>query len=857
MDTDFSTPMMKQYLDIKKQYQDCLLFFRMGDFYELFLEDAKIGAQVLNITLTGKKVGKDKRIPMAGVPFHAVDAYLSKLVKAGYKVAICEQVSEPTKYGIVDREVIRIVTPGTVLDEKALEKKENNYIMSLTFDEKTLGIAVADVSTGHFQTTQFTLGNLEQLIIDEITRISPAECILHINDYNNTKLLKALKSQHNLNIYCFQEWDIFAEQAAQTLKKHFQVTSLMSFDLDNKHQAIKASAALIGYLKNTQKDHLDHFKTIKTYAHDGHVMLDRSTIMNLELFSTLRQQEKKGSLVSILDHTITAMGGRMIRDWIRKPLTNIEKITQRHDATEELLKESRYRNIVREELKEIADIERILSRLAVGIGNARDLVNIKNSLQRITHIKKNLNLTSELFQELKKDISADIDDIIHIIERNIVDEPPFDTKEGGIVKTGIDTELDELRSQVGGNKEWIANMEIQERERTGINSLKVKFNKVFGFYIEISKSNLNFVPEDYMRKQTLVNGERFITPELKVKEELILTAEEKICDLEYNLFLKILNEVVSYTVAIQQAARSIATIDCLLNFAYIAEKHNYCKPEIIKTGEIKIKAGRHPVVEQLLEETQFVPNDTVLNNDEQQLLMITGPNMAGKSVFIRQVAVIALMNQIGSFVPAQKADLSIVDRIFVRSGASDAITEGLSTFMVEMVETAQILNHATNNSLIIMDEIGRGTSTYDGISIAWAVAEYLVTHEKQAAKTLFATHYHELQSLEHQYPNKIKNFHMGIEEHKGEPIFLHTLQTEGASHSFGVAVAKIAGIPQDVVKRATEMLNDLEKRADNNNPITDSHAEHVLIAKLQKLDVYNLTPLEALNILAELKSLLK
>lgn len=852
--------MMKQYQEIKAEYQDCLLFFRMGDFYELFLEDAIIGAKVLDITLTGKNVGKEKRIPMAGVPFHAVDSYLAKLVKAGYKVAICEQVSEPTKYGIVDREVIRIVTPGTVMDEKALEKKENNYIMSLVRSEKALGIAIADISTGQFQTTQFDTEHHEHIILNELARLAPAECILHSDHYNDPKLLKILKTQKDLNIFPFHDWEHYANKAEHVLKRHFKVTNLASFNIDDKKHAIEASAALLGYLKHTQKDQIEHFTTIQTYTRDEHVSLDRSTIINLELFSTLREQEKKGSLIAVLDKTVTSMGGRMMREWIRKPLTDKQTITLRHSSVEELLHENTLRNTLREDLKQLGDIERILSRLAVGIGNARDMVALKNSLQLVIETQNIAkNLTSPLLQQICTDISPEIKKITSLIDTNIVDEPPFDTKEGKMIKPDVNLTLDKLRNQVGGNKEWIANMELQERARTGISSLKVKFNKVFGFYIEISKANLHLAPDNYMRKQTLVNGERFITPELKEKEELILSAEEKICELEYDMFVEILQQILSYTPTIQAAAKAIATLDCLLGFAHTAEKENYCKPNIIQTGEIKIKNGRHPVVENVLEDTQFVPNDTYLDNENNQLLLITGPNMAGKSVYIRQVAVIVLMNQIGSFVPAEKAELSIVDRIFVRSGASDAITEGLSTFMVEMVETAQILNHATDKSLIIMDEIGRGTSTYDGISIAWAVAEYLVTQKNRAAKTLFATHYHELQDLENHYPKKIKNFHMAIEDHKGEPIFLHILQPGGASHSFGVAVAKLAGVPKEVVEKANELLHELEKR--NLDEEKDFHKDtkgrnSTLIKELKRININDINPLEALNKLAELKKLL-
>lgn len=866
---DFNTPMMKQYLEIKKQHMDCLLFYRMGDFYELFLDDALVGAKVLDITLTSRAKGRDGRIPMAGVPYHAVDPYLNKLVKSGYKVAICEQVSEPDKYGIVDREVIRIVTPGTVLDEKSLEKKENNYIISIAYDPKKLGIALADISTGQFLTTEISAHNMQQTLIDELSKINPSECILSESLYNNPNFLRILQSQRGLNIYCYHDWVKHAENASGMLKKHFGLKTLESFGIEGSPFALQASAALLGYLKHTQKDKIEHFKKISLFNNEDHVVLDRSTIVNLELFSTIRDQEKQGSLVSILDETTTAMGGRLLRNWIRKPLKQKTEILKRHDAVEYLIKNSELRDKLEVLFKQIADIERILSRLSVGIGNARDLVNLKLSLLNIVQVKELINNSDlYLFKEVYQSISVEVNDVINIIEDNILDEPNIALKEGGLIKSGLHEELDQLRKIVTKGKSWILNLEEKEKQRSGIASLKIRYNKVFGFYIEISNSNLNNVPKDYMRKQTLVNGERFITPELKEQEHIILTAEEKMNDIEFDLFNQVLKKVLAHISSLQQAAYNIAILDCIHNFANLAEKHQYTKPNLIDTGEISINGGRHPVVEQLLIDTQFVPNDVTLNHSNQQLMIITGPNMAGKSVFIRQVAVITLMAQIGSFIPAQEANITIVDRIFVRSGASDVITSGLSTFMVEMVETAQILNQATENSLIIMDEIGRGTSTYDGISIAWAVAENIA--KELGAKTLFATHYHELQELEKEYPN-IKNFHMAVENQNDKPIFLHTILPGGASHSFGVAVAKLAGVPQSVVDRATEMLTSLESRNIDTKEIvapkpleqlplnfkTIDIAEHVITKELHDLDIHQMTPLEALNKLAELKEKLK
>lgn len=859
--TEALTPMMKQYMDIKMQYKDCLLFYRMGDFYELFMEDAHIGAQVLNITLTGKAAGKENRIPMAGVPYHAVDIYLAKLVKAGYKVAICEQVSQPNKYGLVKREVVRVVTPGTVLDEKALEKKENNYIISLSVEGNQLAISAADISTGYFATMQTTYIHLDQTIRDELSKLSPSECILSEELYNNPDILTILNNERGLNIYCFHNWNIFSKKAETFLKDHFSVKTLAGFAIEDKTLALQTSAALLGYLKTTQKDAVNHIRKISHLSTDQFVLLDKSTMINLELFSTIREHDTKGALLTILDQTITAMGGRLMKQWLKKPLNQQKEILMRHDAVDWLLTQRMFRKTVRDLLEEVADIERLLSRLSVRIGNPRDVTNVKLSLETVLKIKEVLNQESTpLLKEIFSTIPSDIQMLVSHIENYIVDEPPIDIRSGGIIKPEISEELDHLREIVGGSKKWITTLEKEERERTGINSLKIRFNKVFGFYIEISKSNLHLIPENYIRKQTLVNGERFITSELKEHEEIILTADEKINIIEYDMFMRVLDTIATYTKHIQDSAEAIGTLDCVVSFAQLAEKENYVRPTLVTSGEIKITKGRHPVVEKLLEEIQFVPNDVCLDNSNQQLLVITGPNMAGKSVFIRQTALLVLMNQLGSFVPAESAELSIVDRIFVRSGASDVITSGLSTFMVEMVETAHILHHATKQSLIVMDEIGRGTSTYDGISIAWAVAEYLVTHEHITPKTLFATHYHELQALEEKYPTKIKNYHMAVEEMHGEPIFLHTILPGGASHSFGVAVAKLAGVPESVIEKAMKILHSLEQRdikVEEPKGLKKKYEtkNSSIINELKTLTIHEMTPLQALNKLAELKNM--
>lgn len=872
---NFATPMMKQYKEIKDRYLECLLLFRMGDFYELFLDDAILGAKLLNITLTSKPVGKNKRIPMAGVPYHAVDSYINKLVKAGYKVAICEQLSPPNKYGLVERDVIRIVTPGTQLSELALEKKENNFIISILLNQqnKTFGLAVADISTGFFSVTEVKYKDFETTLKENLARINPIECILSETDYNNFDLLKILNSEKNLNVFLFKEFDTHKDNATKNLKKQFKVSTLAAFDLQDKILAQQTAAGLLGYLHETQKSGIAHIKKINNFNTDDYVMLDRSTMINLELFSTIREHDTKGSLLNVLDNTQTAMGGRLLKEWLSRPLKSKENIEQRYDAITELLK-SKYKEEIKELFKQISDIERLLSRLAVGLGNARDLVNFKIALEKILELKKIINTNHSkdtLLKELTKSISSDLNNIVNLLATSITDEPPIDTKIGGMLKLGISDKVDELRKILNNSNEWIKKLEKTERERTGITTLKIRFNKVFGFYIEISKNQAMKAPENYMRKQTLVNGERFITSELKEKEELILTAQEKVCDLEFKLFTDICLKVINETEIIQQASSSVAAIDCLLNFALLSEKNRYIRPKLIYSGEIKITNGRHPVVEKLIEQNHFVPNDLDLNNKNSQLLLITGPNMAGKSVFIRQNAVIILLAQIGCFVPADEALISVVDRIFVRSGASDVITSGLSTFMVEMVETAYILNHATENSFIVMDEIGRGTSTYDGISIAWAIAEYLVSNFKRTPKTLFATHYHELQELENFFPQQIRNYSMAVTHKNDEPVFLYTVIKGAASHSYGVAVAKLAGVPEEVIKTAEQKLEKLENKGAANETkheliIIPKETEllneqiisdHLLYKELNAIDISQMTPLDALNKLASLKEKIK
>lgn len=837
---------MRQYGEIKKQYPDALLFFRLGDFYELFMEDAEIGAEVLDITLTARPRGKDGKIPMAGVPYHAVDSYLAKLVKAGYKVAICEQIGEPNGKDIVERQVVRVVTPGTVMDEKALNRKQNNFLVSLNFDGSFLCIAATDVSTGHFEVKTKAVENLRVDISEELARLSPSECILSLKLYSDPEIIKILKNHRDLNIYEFKNWEIYSKQNDNYLKDHFKIKSLKAFDIIDKSIESKTCATLLGYLKETQKTDLKQIKKIVTKDQEEFVSLDKSTITNLELFSTIKERETYGSLLSILDSTKTAMGGRLLKSWLVYPLKDKLEINKRLAFVEEFTKNKSKLKEINEILKQINDLERIISRVASGLSNPRDLISLKVTLKNALKIKHLLlNFDSKLSQDIQKNISIKLQKLVTEIDQTIVDEPPVSVKDGGIIKSGFSVELDKIKNSISNDEDWVFSLEEKERKRTGINTLKVSFNKVFGYYIEISKANAKRAPHDYIRKQTLVNAERFITPELKEKEEIILASYEEINLLEYEIYNNLINNLVLEIETMQITSEKIATLDCIANFATIAIENNYIKPSILYSSEIRLKKSRHPVVEKLITESRFVPNDVSLSPSKHSLLLLTGPNMAGKSVLMRQVAVIVLMAQIGSFVPASSANIGIVDKIFVRSGASDVIASGISTFMLEMVETAYILNHTTNKSLIIMDEVGRGTSTFDGISIAWAIVEYLA---KKNVKTLFATHYHELQELEEIYPTKIANYNMTTVFENKEPIFLYKFEKGATSHSFGVAVAKMAGIPKSVVKQSEKILEKLE-----NKNTKQEHSEVKSI--LNKIDLDNTTPLKALRILEKIKKL--
>jgi len=861
----FETPMMIQYLKIKEQYPDCILFFRLGDFYEMFMDDAKLGARILDIALTSRDRGKDGRIPMAGIPFHAVDSYLYKFIKAGYKVAICEQIGDTNGPGLVEREVVRIISPGTLLNENILDKKENNFIAAINIGKESFGIALADLSTGYFAADEYPLESFNQLIVNDLIKYNPSECLLSPEKYNDPSVLKTLKNHKNLNIFPYFDWDSSISSAKSDLLNHFQVKDLSTFGMKDNIHAQGACAALLSYLKYTQKGEVSHIRKMEKLGTFGYLSLDRSTIYNLELFNTLREGNRKGTLLDFIDETKTPMGARLLKQWLSKPLYDVSSIISRQNAIETLIVETGLRESLLSHLTQLLDIERILSRLAVSIGNPRDAVNLAQSLELAVVIRKLLLTNSDPhLNDIASRINQKLADLSEYIRNRIESAPPFDPKSGGFVKAGVNNELDDLRLTVKGSKDFIGSLEQEEREKTGITSLKVKFNQVFGYYIEVTKANLGAVPAYYTRKQTMVNAERFITPELKHHEEIILTAEERIKEIEYQVFCDTVSNILLKTEVIQTAATALAELDCLISLAEISLREEFVKPQINNSNSIEIIGGRHPVVEKSLPLGEFVPNDVLLNNDDAQLMVITGPNMAGKSVYIRQVAVIVILAQMGCFVPAKSAVIGVVDSLFVRSGASDFIAGGLSTFMVEMVETAYILNNCTDKSLIIMDEIGRGTSTYDGISIAWAVAEYLVINKH--VKTLFATHYHELQQLADLHPSKIKNLQVTVAQSENGPVFLHKVRSGAAMHSFGIDVAKLAGVPPEVYQKAISVLDDLRSRssAPASEPTTApvrrdslsefSEVDH-FIDTLKNLDLGNTTPLEALNVLAELKQI--
>ncbi|MGV1060398.1 DNA mismatch repair protein MutS [Clostridium perfringens] len=804
------TPMMRQYFEIKENYKDCILFFRLGDFYEMFFEDAETAARELELVLTGRDCGLEKRAPMCGIPFHASNSYIGRLVAKGYKVAICEQVEDPKfAKGIVKRDVIKVITPGTYTDSSFVEETKNNYIMTIYADleRNRCSLAITDISTGDFLATE---GELEKgVILDEISKFNPKEIILL--DSLDQELIKDITLTTQALI-SRKPIDYFDENFEEVLNNQFGEKS-NSLSLMVK----KSSNSLVKYILDTQKISLTNINDIEVYSLVDFMTIDLSSRRNLELTENLREKSKKGSLLWVLDKTETSMGSRMLRRWIEEPLVNKEKITLRLNAVEELFKDLSLNDSLKEALHDIYDIERILGKISNKNANAKDLIALKTSIGKIPNVKGIIeNCTSSLLKNYHNNLD-DLRDIYDLLEKSIKEDPSLTLKDGDLIKDGFNGEIDELRLAKTNGKDWISSLENREREFTGIKSLKVGFNKVFGYYIEISKANYSSIPEGrYIRKQTLANAERFITPELKEIEEKLLGASEKLCSLEYNIFLDIRNEVENHIDRLKTTAKIIAELDCISNLAFVALENDFIKPEINENGETKIENGRHPVVEKVIPKGEFIPNDTIINKEDNQLLIITGPNMAGKSTYMRQVAIITLMCQIGSFVPASKANISVVDKIFTRIGASDDLAGGKSTFMVEMWEVSNILKNATENSLVLLDEVGRGTSTYDGLSIAWSVIEYICKNKNLRCKTLFATHYHELTKLEGEI-HGVRNYSVAVKEVDNNIIFLRKIIEGGADQSYGIEVAKLAGIPDEVINRAKEILETLEMESSKDN----------------------------------------
>ena len=875
------TPMMQQYVETKKQYQDCILFYRLGDFYEMFFEDALIASRELEITLTGKSCGQEERAPMCGVPFHAVDGYLNRLVSKGYKVAICEQVEDPKlAKGLVKREVVRIVTPGTTMDTMALDETKNNYLMSIVYTTDKYGISVADISTGAYFVTEVESA---KKLTDEIARYSPSEIICNQSFYVSGIDIDDYRSRLGITIYSLEDWYFDDERCREALKKQFDTQDLSGLGLADFNCGVIAAGALLQYLIETQKTSLSNLTAIKPYLTGKYMLLDSSTRRNLELCETLREKQKKGSLLWVLDKTKTAMGARMLRSFIEQPLIDLEEIELRQGGIAELNQNAIAREEIREYLNPIYDLERLISKISYKSANPRDLIAFKNSLSMLPHIKYIMeDFKSELLCKIREEIDP-LEDLCSLIESSIKDEPPVSVREGEIIKTGFHEEIDRLRNAKTEGKTWLAELEAKEREATGIKNLRIKYNKVFGYYLEVTNSYKDLVPEHYMRKQTLANAERYITPELKELEDVILGAEDKLVALEYDLFCKVRDQIAGQILRIQQTAKAIAGIDVFASLSFVAERNNYVCPKMNNRGLINIKDGRHPVVEQMIHNDMFIANDTYLDNGKNRISIITGPNMAGKSTYMRQSALIVLMAQIGSFVPASSAKIGIVDRIFTRVGASDDLASGQSTFMVEMTEVANILRNATSNSLLILDEIGRGTSTFDGLSIAWAVVEHISNPKLLGAKTLFATHYHELTELEGKLSN-VNNYCIAVKEKGDDIVFLRKIVKGGADKSYGIQVAKLAGVPDSVIERAKELVQELsdaditetvsETRSENKvkqkkkpkrydqvdldqMTLLDTVSDEDILNELKEIDISVLTPIEALNVLNRLQNRLK
>lgn len=873
------TPMMQHYLKTHEEYKDCILFYRLGDFYEMFFDDAKVVSKELKLTLTGKSCGAEERAPMCGIPYHAAETYLTRLVKKGYKVAICEQVEDPKlAKGMVKREVTRVVTPGTTLNAQALDETKNNYIMCIAYIGDHYGISSADITTGDYYVTEV---DSERKLLDEVNKYQPTEIICNEAFYISGIDIDDMKNRMGIVIYSLDAWYFSDETAQMTLKDHFKVRDLEGLGLADYDSGVVAAGALLKYLYETQKTTLSNLVAIHPYTTGKFMIIDSSTRRNLELVETLREKQKRGSLLWVLDKTRTAMGARTLRSFVEQPLIERTEIEERYDAIDEFNTNAITREEIREYLNPVYDLERLITRVTYQTANPRDLIAFRNSIHMLPPIKTLMSdFQSPLLKRLYEQLDT-LDELYELIERSIAEEPPLTLHDGGILKEGYNEEVDRLRKAKTDGKSWLADLEAKEREKTGIKNLKIKYNKVFGYYLEVTNSFKDLVPDYFTRKQTLANAERFITPELKELEDVILGAEDKLIVLEYELFREVRQKVADEVVRIQKTAKAVAQIDVLASLATVAEQNNYCRPKLNEKGLIDIKGGRHPVVERMIQNEMFVANDTYLDNGSNRVSIITGPNMAGKSTYMRQSALIVLMAQIGSFVPAKSAKIGIVDRIFTRVGASDDLASGQSTFMVEMSEVANILRNATSNSLLILDEIGRGTSTFDGLSIAWAVVEHISNPRLLGAKTLFATHYHELTELEGKL-NSVNNYCIAVKEKGDDIVFLRKIVKGGADKSYGIQVAKLAGVPDNVIERAKEIVEEL-----SNNDITeivqnisaegsskrskpkldevdleqisllDTMDNDTILNELKELDLGQMTPIEAMNKLYELQNKVK
>ncbi|HJJ18489.1 MAG TPA: DNA mismatch repair protein MutS [Clostridiaceae bacterium] len=864
------SPMMQRYLETKEEYKDCILFYRLGDFYEMFFEDAITASRELELTLTGKDCGQEERAPMCGIPHHAAEIYVSRLINKGYKVAICEQLEDPkTTKGIVKRGVIRVVTPGTLVESNMLEERKNNYIMSIYKTGIYFGISICDISTGEFYSAEIKDNNNFPILLDEIARYTPSELVINSMMANCLDEMNKIKERFE-NVYITKFNDKFFSEELNNINLRFNVVDNNERKIENlaeKKLALSSINALVQYIEDTQKTSLDHINKITIYNLSKYMALDINARRNLEITEKMRDKSKKGTLLWVLDKTSTSMGGRLLRRWLNDPLVDVDEINRRLNAVKELKDDIILRGEVIENLKKVYDIERLAGKMAYGNANARDMVTLKNSLFKLPEVKQILkNCKSDLLKGLYEKLD-ELQDIYQLIEKSIVEDPPMTIKDGGIIKLGYDEEIDKLKTAQTEGKTWLVQLEAEEKEKTGIKNLKIGFNKVFGYFIEVTKSYLDQVPDRFIRKQTLTNAERYITEDLKNLENQILGAEEKVINLEYNAFVEIREEISKNVTRLQTTSEVISSLDVLTSFAQVAEDFNYCMPVVDSSGTIDIKNGRHPVIEKILGEGVFVENDTFLDKGDNRLSIITGPNMAGKSTYMRQVALITLMAQCGSFVPAESANIGVVDKIFTRVGASDDLSMGQSTFMVEMMEVATILKEATPNSLVILDEIGRGTSTYDGLSIAWAVAEYIADKQKCGAKTLFATHYHELTELENKIEG-IKNYSIAVKEKGEDIIFLRKIVRGGTDESYGIHVARLAGVPKVVTQKANEILRSLEKK----NILTGKKQDKKQVEgqfdmynyklaeiahEIDKVNLNELTPIDALNTLVRIKEKMK